>query len=99
MHRRSPSAVGPGVTVRGHAPRHVFGSDFASSSFFFSGPFCASLASDLMAAWFFCLLFFFLCRLGMDPNPSMPVFFNVLVPVTEPVLDFSSSLYSLMFLL
>jgi hypothetical protein len=46
---------------------------------------------DLMVAWSLWLLFFFLCLLGMNPNPSMPVFFTVLAPVTVPVLGLSSS--------
>jgi hypothetical protein len=49
------------------------------------GPFCASPAPDLLAAWSFCL-FSSLCRLGMNPNPS--------TPVTELVHDFSSLLSS-----
>jgi hypothetical protein len=33
-------------------------------------------ALDLMAAWSFCLFFLLLCQLGMNHNPSMPVFFH-----------------------
>jgi hypothetical protein len=40
----------------------------------------------------FCLFFLLLCQLGMNPNPSTPVFFTMLAPVTEPILGFSSSL-------
>jgi hypothetical protein len=40
-------------------------------------------------------LFVSLCRLGLNPNPSMSMFLTVLVPVTKPVLSFSSSLSSL----
>jgi hypothetical protein len=44
-----------------------------------------------------CLFFFFLCRLGMNPNPSTPVIFTMLAPVIELVLSFSSSLSSPLF--
>jgi hypothetical protein len=35
----------------------------------------ASTSSDLMATWTFCL-FYSLCQLGMNPNPSTPVFLH-----------------------
>jgi hypothetical protein len=45
----------------------------------------ASCAPDLLALFLF-LVFLFLCRLGMNPNSSTPVFFTTLAPVTELVL-------------
>jgi hypothetical protein len=36
---------------------------------------CASPALVMMVAWFFSF-FLFLCRLGMNPNPSTPVSFH-----------------------
>jgi hypothetical protein len=48
-----------------------------------SSPLCATPVPDLLAAWSSLICFLLLCRLGLNPNPSTPVFLTMLASITD----------------